>query len=82
MDPTFIVDERISDDVHLSANKTLAVERGRWTARFRIPDGKGTKRVILVTIKQVGQKDYDGVWRIVTESYFKLELDKVRVSKL
>ena len=82
LDPSFISYERIPDAVELSENKQIAVERGHWIGHFAMPLRKGME-VGNTGLYQAGwEKCSDGVWRLKTEAYVKLELNKVRFSKI
>jgi ketosteroid isomerase-like protein len=71
-DPAFIAYDRHTDTVDISSNGALAVERGRWAARYHGQNGdelRGCGRY------QAGWVRADGRWLIQTESYVDLSCD-------
>ena len=68
-DPSFIAYDRRTDTVQVSADGTLAVERGHWRARRRAAGGGETGGGGLY---QAGWIKQGGAWRIQTEAYASL----------
>ena len=68
-DPAFITYERHTQSIAISANGSVAVERGRWIARYRTAT---TTEARASGLYQAGWVKQDGVWRVRTEIYGKL----------